>query len=185
MLEAALDLLRERGLAKLTMSALAQRAGISRPTLYHLFPDVNAVLAAWVGREIENSVADLAEQARLIADPVQRLAFLVEWQARTFASQDHRLSAEHLETETGSPGLRGVVEQKMAPLRELIAETVGQAVADGALRDGIDPALAADLVLGLLGAIRRRLVAGTAEPGAAAAAVMDLLLSGWRRPPGR
>jgi AcrR family transcriptional regulator len=139
------------------MSALAERAGMSRATLYHYFSDVDAVLAALVGQEIERSLAVMLTEARAIADPVERLEHLVEVQARTFASQSHRLSAEHFESEAGSPAVRREVEARMAPLRDL----------------------ASDLVLGLLGAIRRRLVAGTVRPEEAVRAVMELLCSGW------
>lgn len=181
-LATALGLLRERGMAALTMSALAERAGISRPTLYHYFSDVDAVLAAWVGQEIERSVSTMVIEARGIADPLERLTHLVTTQAHSFASQSHRLSAEHFESEAGSPAVRHAVEAQMAPLRQLLADTVAEARAQGAIRSPIDADLAGDLVLGLLGAIRRRLVAGALDPESAVAAVMGLLRSGWFPP---
>jgi AcrR family transcriptional regulator len=181
-LAVALELLRERGMAALTMSAIAEQAGISRPTLYHYFPDVDAVLAAWVGQEIERSVSAMLIGARAIPDPLDRLAHLVEVQARTFASQSHRLSAEHFESEAGSPAVRREVEIQMAPLRQLLADTITEAGTCGLLRSAVDPVLAADLVLGLLGAIRRRLVAGTLNPDEAARSIMELLRSGWLHP---
>lgn len=166
-------------MAKLTMSALAVKAGISRATLYHYFPDVDAVLAAWVAGEIERSVSTMVDRARSIADPLDRLTYLVRTQAHTFASQNHRLSVEHFESETGSPALRGVVESQMAPLRTALAEIIEEAGHAGALGRTVDPALGADMVLGLLGAIRRRLVAGSTDPEAATSAVMSVLVSGW------
>lgn len=178
-LDAALGLLRDRGMAKLTMSALAARAGMSRATLYHYFPDVDAVLAAWVAGEVERSVSAMVDHARTIDDPLERLAYLVRTQARTFASQDHRLSVEHFESETGSPALRGVVEAQMAPLRAALAEIIQEA---GPPASSMDPALGADMILGLLGAIRRRLVAGAADPEVAANAVLQVLVSGWFTP---
>jgi AcrR family transcriptional regulator len=181
-LAVALELLRQRGMASLTMSAIAEGSGISRATLYHYFPDVDAVLAAWVGQEIERSVSAMLAEARSIPDPLGRLTYLVKTQARTFASQDHRLSAEHFESEAGSPAVRREVEAQLAPLRELLAGTLAEARAQGMLRARVDPVLAADLVLGLLGAIRRHLVAGTLTPDEAVRSVMELLGSGWFRP---
>jgi AcrR family transcriptional regulator len=181
-LGAALELLRERGMAGLTMSALSKRAGISRATLYHYFADIDAVLAAWVGAEIEHSMSTMVSEARAISDPLDRLAHLVEAQARTFAGQDHRLSAEHFESEAGSPAIRREVGAQMAPMRQLLADTVAEARAQGTLRSQIDAVLAADLVLGILGAIRRRLVAGTLCPEEATQAVMELIRSGWLSP---
>jgi AcrR family transcriptional regulator len=178
----ALGLLRDRGMAGLTMSALAEGAGMSRATLYHYFPDVDAVLTAWVGQEIERSVSAMVVEARAIPDPLDRLTHLVTAQAHTFASQNHRLSAEHFESEAGSPAVRREVEAQMAPLRQLLADTITEARAQGVLRSQIDPILAADLVLGLLGAIRRHLVGGTIGPDQAVPAVMELLDSGWLQP---
>lgn len=85
-LVAALELLDERGMAGLTMSALAQRAGMSRATLYHYFSDVDAVLAAWVGEEIKRSLAALVSEATAIADPLARLEHVIDAQAQILAA---------------------------------------------------------------------------------------------------
>jgi len=92
------------------------------------------------------------------------------------------LEAEHFESEAGSPAVRREVEAQMAPLRQLLADTITEAGTCGALRSPVDPVLAADLVLGLLGAIRRRLVAATLSPDEAVRSVMELLRSGWLHP---
>jgi AcrR family transcriptional regulator len=181
-LAVALELLAERGMAALTMSAIADHAGISRATLYHYFPDVDAVLAAWVGQEIERSVSAMLVESGAISDPVARLTHLVKTQARIFGSRSHRLSAEHFESEAGSPAVRREVEVQMAPLRQLLADTITEAENTGLLRSPVDSALAADFVLGLLGAIRRRLVAGTLSPDDGAHAIMELLRAGWFHP---
>ncbi|MCB1290289.1 TetR/AcrR family transcriptional regulator [Mycolicibacterium sp.] len=44
----ALELVMERGSAEVTMSTVAERAGISRQTLYRYFPDLGSVLSASV-----------------------------------------------------------------------------------------------------------------------------------------
>ncbi len=180
-LTAALELLGERGMAGLTMSALAQRAGMSRATLYHYFSDVDAVLAAWVGEEIKRSLAALVSEASAIADPLARLEYVIDAQAQLFASQHHRLNAEHFESEAGAPAVRREVSNQMAPLRHLLAATVADAQRLGIFRSDLSADLAADLVLGLIGAIRRRLVAGNMRAAEAAPAVMALVRDGWAR----
>src|SRR5947209_15481392 len=54
--EATLDttaaLVREHGLAAVTMSQIAAATGIGRATLYKYFPDVEAILMAWHERHI-------------------------------------------------------------------------------------------------------------------------------------
>lgn len=175
-LTAALALLQERGMAGLTMAGIAEAAGISRPTLYHYFADIDALLAAWVGREVERSVGVLVATATAIADPVERLGYLVAEQCRTFAGQDHRLGAEHFESEAAPPAVRAEVMARMAPLRHLLARSLDEA------GSGVDPELGADALLGMLGALRRRLVAGDLDVEAGVAAAMRLLTAGWLDP---
>ena len=178
-LTVAFDLLRERGVAALTMSAVAERAGISRATLYHYFPDVDALLSAWVGREIGESITAMLAEATTIADPLERIEHLVTAQALAFESQDHRLSAEHFETEAGSPAVRREVAAQLAPLRQFLTDTISEADQAGLLRTRVDPSLGADLVLGILGALRRHVVGRRLTADEAVPIVMELLTSGW------
>jgi AcrR family transcriptional regulator len=178
-LAAALELMGERGMTGLTMSALAERAGISRATLYHHFRDVDSVMAAWVGEQINRSLATLVRDAEAIADPMARLEYVFDTQAHVFASQHHRLDVQHFESEASAPAVRREVAARMAPLRDLLANTVSEAQRSGALRPSIAPELAADLLLGLLTAIRRRLVTGALEAAQAAPTIMDLVREGW------
>ncbi|MGC9219880.1 MAG: TetR/AcrR family transcriptional regulator [Solirubrobacteraceae bacterium] len=178
-LTVAFELLKERGMTTMSMSAVAARAGISRATLYHYFPDMDALLSAWVGREIGASVTEMVRSARAIPDPLARIEQIVTAQTSIFSSSDHRLSAEHFESEAGSPTVRSEVANQMAPLRELLAETLDEAHAAGLLRAELEPRLAADLVLGMLGAARRHIVAGNVSAQTAAAAVIGLVRRGW------
>ncbi|UUL75658.1 TetR/AcrR family transcriptional regulator [Pseudarthrobacter sp. Fe7] len=58
-LDAAARLVAGHGLAGVTMSAVAQNAGIGRATLYKYFPDVESILAAWHERQIESHLTEL------------------------------------------------------------------------------------------------------------------------------
>jgi AcrR family transcriptional regulator len=59
-LDAAYELYLERGLRETTLSAVAQRAGVSRPTVYKHVGDVAAVSGAVVARELERFFAEVA-----------------------------------------------------------------------------------------------------------------------------
>ena len=50
-LDATAQLIAEHGPMSVAMSAIAQRAGIGRATLYKYFPDVEAILVAWHERD--------------------------------------------------------------------------------------------------------------------------------------
>ena len=72
-LDTTASLIAEHGLTGVTMSQIAQHAGIGRATLYKYFPDVEAILAAWHQRQIAQHLDQLREAADAANDPVERL----------------------------------------------------------------------------------------------------------------
>lgn len=76
-LDTAAALVAEHGLAAVTMSALAERTGIGRATLYKYFPDVTAVLTAWHERQLRAHLDDL-RAATAAASPAARLPTALE-----------------------------------------------------------------------------------------------------------
>ena len=72
-LDAAASLFYERGMPATTMEAVAERAGVSKMTVYSHFPDKPALLEASFERNInEIRLPDLADQADL-ADSIEAL----------------------------------------------------------------------------------------------------------------
>ncbi len=72
----AMSIIASRGIAGLTMSALADAAGVSRQTLYKYFPDVDAVLAemAAIGSA---GITELADRIDAEDDPREGLRVFV------------------------------------------------------------------------------------------------------------
>jgi AcrR family transcriptional regulator len=71
--EATVGLHREVGPAKTTIAEVARRAGVSRLTVYHHFPDETELFAACQGLFMElNPPPDLGP-AMLLADPIERI----------------------------------------------------------------------------------------------------------------
>jgi AcrR family transcriptional regulator len=64
LVEAALALLRERGVAALTLRAVARRAGVSHMAPYHHFADRQALVAALAQRGFERLLAAVRTRAR-------------------------------------------------------------------------------------------------------------------------
>jgi AcrR family transcriptional regulator len=71
-LDAAAALVAEHGLA-VTMSQIAQQAGISRATLYKYFSDVEAIALAWHERQVTEHLRQLDEAAARAGRPGERL----------------------------------------------------------------------------------------------------------------
>jgi AcrR family transcriptional regulator len=72
-LAAAERAIRGRGPEKLTLSAVAAEAGVSRPTLYRWFPTKTVLLAAIAAYEVEQFDIGLQALADAHRDPARRL----------------------------------------------------------------------------------------------------------------
>ena len=72
----AMGIIAVDGIAGLSMSTLAEAAGVSRQTLYKYFPDVDAVLAA-MGAMGSAGIAELAGRVEAEADPRDGLIVFV------------------------------------------------------------------------------------------------------------
>jgi AcrR family transcriptional regulator len=126
-LDAALGLVREQGILGVTMSQIASSAGIGRATLYKYFPDVDAVLAGWHQRHVEEHLARLREARDRAEDPAQQLEVVFH----AYAS----LSGQQAGGEIAAALHRGAhIEGVRAQLRTLLTELIAGAAEQGAAR---------------------------------------------------
>jgi AcrR family transcriptional regulator len=77
-LEAASTLVAKNGLQSLTMSEIADEAGIGRATLYKYFADVEAILLAWHEHHVHGHLQQLAAVRDQPGSAGQRLAAVLE-----------------------------------------------------------------------------------------------------------
>jgi AcrR family transcriptional regulator len=176
-----MELIGEHGLAHVSMSLLAERAGISRATLYHYFPDLDHVLLAWVELQVDRFVSQVEQLANAEPDPRARLALIIAQLTDYFASRDHRLGLEQLGSLAVAPATAKAVADRMSPLMDLVADCLRTGQEVGLFRTDLDAEVHAALILGLLGAIRPHLVSGRYTPSTAAGAVSSLVLEGVSR----
>jgi AcrR family transcriptional regulator len=79
LLDAAGDLMRERGWGEVTMAGVAAAAGVSRQTLYHTFGSRSEVAQAYVLREADRFVSSVEAALRAhAADPRRALVAALE-----------------------------------------------------------------------------------------------------------
>ena len=75
-LDATAELIAEQGPLSVAMSAIAERAGIGRATLYKYFPDVESILVAWHTRDFaehRNRLTALSEADDVTLEDVAEL----------------------------------------------------------------------------------------------------------------
>lgn len=134
-LDTAISLTAEHGLRSVTMSQIAEQTGIGRATLYKYFPDIEAILRAWHGRQIQAHLALLAEVRDQETDPLKRLeAVLAAYAHIVRESRGHP-----------DPALTAFLhrDEHLAHARqhlhEMVSTLLGDAAAAGLVRDDVPP----------------------------------------------
>ncbi|GAD83380.1 TetR/AcrR family transcriptional regulator [Nocardia asteroides NBRC 15531] len=130
-LDAAARLAIEHGVASVTMSRIAEQAGIGRATLYKYFPDVGAILAAWHERQIGHHLEQLVAASEAENDPSRRLDVVLGTYARILRESRHRHDSD-----LGAmvPHSGPHVDHAEQRLRQLMTDAVAAAAAAGAVR---------------------------------------------------
>lgn len=179
-LDSTAALITEHGLA-VTMSQIAQHAGIGRATLYKYFKDVEAIMIAWHERQVSDHLRQLSSAIADCADPEARL--------RTALAVYAGLSSAGRSSQHASPGgghsLETAVALHRAPhlhhaqrhLHDLFTEVIAAAADAGQVRTDVPPAELATYCL-------HALTAAAASPSPAARdRLVAVTLTGLLTPP--
>jgi AcrR family transcriptional regulator len=177
-LEAALAMARESGLAKVSIEGIAERAGVGKRTIYRWWPSKGAVvLDAWAQRLEDLSYKDLqsAQSDDFEADLKQILKD--SWLG---AIGDSRPVLAWLIGEAQhDPGLAIELRDRLiGPARDRVAARIRHAQDKGQVAPDIDPYRAIDLIYAQL--YYRLLVAPGPHDEAFTESVADLALRGLR-----
>jgi AcrR family transcriptional regulator len=140
-LDATAELVAERGPLSVAMSAIAERAGIGRATLYKYFPDVESILVAWHERDFAGHRHRL--EALRDADDVT-LEDLVDFVREQRQHHPHARGADVLgalaQTLAGADAVAPAIEPEIVGvLAGLLTRLSGR----GEVRDDHDPELLA------------------------------------------
>lgn len=171
-LDTAVALVAEHGLLSVTMSRIAERAGIGRATLYKYFPDVEAILRAWHERQIDGHLGYLAEIRDRAGEPGERLAAVLE----AYALISHG-SHGHRDTELAALMHRdNQVARAEHQLRDMIRDLLIEGVQSGTVREDVTPGELANYCLHALTA------AGSLPSKPAIRRLVTITLAGLRPP---
>lgn len=171
-LDTAVALVAEHGLLSVTMSRIAERAGIGRATLYKYFPDVEAILRAWHERQIDGHLGYLAEIRDRAGEPGERLAAVLE----AYALISHG-SHGHRDTELAALMHRdNQVARAEHQLRDMIRDLLIEGAQSGTVREDVTPGELANYCLHALTA------AGSLPSKPAIRRLVTITLAGLRPP---
>lgn len=129
-LEATAALVSAQGLQAVTMSQIADEAGIGRATLYKYYSDVESILVAWHNRHITAHLAHLAEVRDQASDASERLSAVLHAYAL--------ISFERPDTQLAASLHRGEhVAHAQRHLLDMIRDLLVDAANSGAIRGDI------------------------------------------------
>jgi AcrR family transcriptional regulator len=156
-LDSVAGLVGEVGLRSVTMSDLAERAGIGRATLYKYFPDVETALNAWHERQVSGHLHQLRSLAHETGEPWDRLTAVL--QAYAFIVHD----MDHQKAKLGAhgPELAAVlhrgdhVARAQQHLQDFIQEILAKCASEGQVRSDVPVSELARFCLHALGAAGR------------------------------
>lgn len=166
-LDAAAAIVASDGLRAVTMSLIAERAGIGRATLYRYFPDAESVLAAWHAEHVGAHVRELTAQGEQ-APASRRLRTVLETYAlHTFRGAAHQAPELVAQLHSGRH-----VSDAHAQLLTLLTGLIAADAAAGRVRTDTAPPELASYCLHALSA------AATMESAAAVRRLTTVTLAG-------
>ena len=146
-IDAARELVAERGIRGVTMSAVAERTGIGRATLYKYFPDVESILSAWHEAQVEAHADELLRLSERRGSPRERLhAVLAAYAA---IQREHPEDALVATLHDGDH-----VSRARDRLEALVAALIEEGAADGEIRTDVPAGELAQFTLHALTAAR-------------------------------
>jgi AcrR family transcriptional regulator len=139
--EAALELVAEHGVAGASLRRLAERLGMSQPSLYHYFPSKDALIAAILDYSTQRMLGagssvpppkSVDEVAKFARDAVLEL----------YATESHPrfvrfLFSVAVESEKHRPLVERLFEQRLRPSFAALADTLTQSPAESEYVQGV------------------------------------------------
>jgi AcrR family transcriptional regulator len=142
-LEAALQLCGEQGYRRLTVEAIAARAGVSKKTIYRWWPSKGAVVLEALD-ETANVVADHVDTGDLAADLHTQLTAVIE----LFSQENSAVIGLIAEALNDNDLARDLRERTIRPRIAAFQERLRKAQAKGQLPADADLDVALDLIYG-------------------------------------
>jgi AcrR family transcriptional regulator len=181
-LDATLDLLVEEGFSRMSIEAVATRAGVGKATIYRRWPSKADLVAEAVGCMKGHELHDV--DTGNVRDDLASLWSQAYKGTRDSGSGEvtelmvKLMSARARHPELQEAFTRHVIE----PRRRIVADVLRRGIERGELRADLDIGLAMDVLMGLA-AYRSMVNAGHGPPPAAEATerVIDLVLEGIGR----
>jgi AcrR family transcriptional regulator len=177
------DLLGEKGYSAMSMDELAARVGISKPTLYSIFPTKEDLLVETVVHGMDR-VAAVIQADQTQRSPLQRLMFIlrtvIQMQVNKGALTPRPWSPEVFQLVC----MREEVVERMRDNEAVLIELIRQGIVAGEINLALEPVLILRAFYAILNALHLPYLGGMAapNPGAVADTLVTIFERGVRAP---
>lgn len=174
-IDAAMSLVEERGITEVSMTAIADRAELSRQTIYNNFANVEAAVCAYMIGEIDEMVADIDGRLAAMGDPAAQLREFIRMSMHRFASHDFILSLRM----AMSPETEQLIATHLTHAQRVLGRIIDEGVESGDFRTHMPSDVIAETVFHMVGGLAP-FVARGGDPELTAQRVSTMLLEGLR-----
>jgi AcrR family transcriptional regulator len=163
------EMLGEKGYSAMSMDELAARVGISKPTLYSIFPTKEDLLVETVVHGMDR-VAAVIQADQTQRSPLQQLTFIL----RTVIQM--QVSKGALSPRPWSPEvfqlvcMREEVVERMRANEAVLVDLIRQGIMAGEINRGLDPVLILRAFFAILNALHLPYLGGMGAPNASTVA---------------
>lgn len=174
-IDAAMSLVEERGITEVSMTAIAERAALSRQTLYNNFANVEAAVCAYMIDEIDEMVAEIDARLAAMGDPATQLREFIRMAMHRFAGHDFMLSLRM----AMSPETEDVIATHLAHAQRVLGRIVEEGVESGDFRTHMPSNVISETIFHMVGGLAPSIARG-GDPDLTAHRVSTMLLDGLR-----
>ena len=143
---ASLALINENGLSGVTMSQIAEAAGVARQTLYNRYGDIESIVAATIERHHRESIELLESTIGIAESPTDKLEQMVRHFAAMGAHSQHSLDLRGALAEE----LRVSLDAYQNVVEAHIMTIIEDGLKTGVFRSDLSPEIDSELVRSLL-----------------------------------
>ncbi len=148
--DAAIHLIAERGMPNVSMSAVAEAAGVSRQTLYNHYSDLEAIVLDAARSEIEMAGGILTGLITDAPDAPTALDIYVRGTLATPTDQEVTVSGAGM-----SPDAEDQVFEMLEPIHLHLRAILERGVEEGSFRSDLDPEDVSEILFHMIGSGRR------------------------------
>lgn len=171
-----MTLVEERGMAEVSMTAIADRAGLSRQTVYNNFPNVEATVCAYMIDQIDEMVEHLDSRLASMGDPSIQFREFIRMAMHRFAANDFIVSLQA----AMSPDTEVTIRRHLHHAQRVLGRIIDEGVESGDFRTHMSSEEVAETVFHMLGGLAPFITHG-ANPDETTERVSTMLLDGLRR----